>query len=467
MQSYSVFVKKPGFIIDLIDAAIIIISIIAVQGALVLIASIMADFMDAHLLDVILHMPKFHYTIIDGVEYGGHFWTLYEQLRWAAIIVFSAIIVLSAAVKLLGQIEIYGDGKFWSSKIRISVAMIIFLMIFPVAWDGAADAVAIGSTFVLNPVYSYDGENPCPADWSDQQIVDHYNESLFKKDGDAWGFITYDTDKAEIACTPNFKLHYLLEQLRKNTSYEMPDIPNPLEWVSHQISLALTGIISQVFFSAIRSIVTIQATILSTMIAIMTNMLTGMIVAGLPIFVLLSQIPKFDKISEKFLSALPALLLVPLLSSLVISLGATFVSTVGTLHYEPGVTIAGLDPGLVYTWLATIGVLMFAVTLPITLVPLLSNVTMQATQVVTSSVQAAAVSAAVITGGAAKSIGGRMRIGGSGSLGGNDGDPDDDGVTDEVESEGTDLLGGVETMADGQEPQDPEPAEQNKRGGHA
>lgn len=397
--------KKPALLPDLIDTAIIIVSIILVQGAIIFVSGMMADFMDRHLLEIILHLPHFEYSIVNGAEQGNHIWDIYMQLRWVAIGGFTLIIVVGAVFRFIAQTDIYGDSNFWSRKIKTSIALIIFLMIFPFLWDGATNAIEIGSQLALSPLYSFDPDNPC-GNLPPNVIVDTYNNSPYGKDGYAWGFLIYDTDKAEVVCDPNFKMHYLIKQVRWDTGYKMPEIPDPLEWLTRQITLVVSGIITTVFFNFVRALVTISLTMTSTMIAIMANMLTAMIIGGIPLFLLISQIPRFDAVATKFLSALPALALIPLMSAVVISVGAGFVASVGSMDFDG--EIAGLDARLVITWIASVGVLMFAVALPVTLVPLLGNVTMQATQTVNSAVSSATNTTAMMAMGAAGKIGGML-----------------------------------------------------------
>ena len=131
----------------------------------------------------------------------------------------------------------------------------------------------------------------------------------------------------------------------------------------------------------IKAIVSIQILILALMLGIMVDMLGSMIAAGLPVFLMLSLIPKVEDIANKMLDALPAILLLPVMSAIIIVVGA------GSI-VEAGDNSTGDEGfmGTVYTWITSVGVVFFAITLPTIMIPLLSTVSQMATQVVSSAV---------------------------------------------------------------------------------
>ena len=54
-------------------------------------------------------------------------------------------------------------------------------MTFPPLWDAGADVMETTALWVLNPLYSFDDANPCPADWTEERIIEEYNKSDYKK----------------------------------------------------------------------------------------------------------------------------------------------------------------------------------------------------------------------------------------------------------------------------------------------
>ena len=101
------------------------------------------------------------------------------------------------------------------------------------------------------------------------------------------------------------------------------------------------------FMGLTKALVALQVLILSLMIGIMADMLVAMIAAGLPVFLMLSLIPKAEDVANKMLQALPALLLLPLMSAIIVVVGASAVVEAG------GTGNHAQDH--IYTWITSIG----------------------------------------------------------------------------------------------------------------
>ena len=166
------------------------------------------------------------------------------------------------------------------------------------------------------------------------------------------------------------------------------------DWMTdlqNSVMLGLEGFFTNLLIGLTKALVAIQILIMALMIGIMTDMLSAMVAAGLPLFLMLSLIPKVGDIANKMIQALPAILLLPLMSAVIIVVGAGAVAEAG----GPG------SPGNAHfvTWISSIGVVFFAITLPVIMIPLLGSVTQMATQVVSSAVN----TSAMVTGMAATS----------------------------------------------------------------
>ena len=160
----------------------------------------------------------------------------------------------------------------------------------------------------------------------------------------------------------------------------------------------------------IKALVSIQILILALMLGIMVDMLGSMIAAGLPVFLMLSLIPKVEDIANKMLDALPAILLLPVMSAIIIVVGAGSIVEAG----DNSVSDEGMM-GHVYTWITAVGVVFFAITLPTIMIPLLGSVSQMATQVVSSAVSTGTMVGGQAVAGAAS---GGMNAFRSGSTGG-------------------------------------------------
>ena len=137
----------------------------------------------------------------------------------------------------------------------------------------------------------------------------------------------------------------------------------------------------------------------------MTDLLTTMIIAVFPILLVLRVIPFCKGTVDKFLTALPALYLIPIMSAIIITVGAGVIASAGITPIA-GESLGGLDMAKIYVWIASLGVTIFAVYLLVIMVPILSDVTGQATRMVSSAVQAATVITAQAGIGMAKGIAG-------------------------------------------------------------
>lgn len=388
-------------IIEALDVIIIIVAVIVIQATVGGIAVSMADFLKHTITDMMITLPDFDYGLAGNSDYGNETFNVYEQLRWASLVILLFVIVICATGRLLNQ---GSKQDRFTDMLKQAAFAIIIILIFPAAWDMMAGLMHDGSAWVLNPLYSFDPENPCPAGWSDEQIIEHYNDSGFNRNEQAWWF---DTQRAQDACRPEFRMSYLIDQMALGQNYEIPD-QDPFEWIFHQMSLFATGTVTHVFFGMIKSIVTIQVVFIATMTAILADMLTAMIIAGLPILLVIRMFPMCKGIVDKLFTSLPALYLIPLMSAIIILVGSGFVGSFASSDLA-GESIAGLDMGVIYIWIGSLGVVFFAVALPTVLVPLLGNITQQASSIVTSAVQSATVVTAGATIGAAKGLSGGRR----------------------------------------------------------
>ena len=432
---YDDTMRQVGFIIEIIDAIFILVSILIVHLAVGAIADIMGTMIKDTLAGIMIAIPDFAYSI-HGAETGNETFELFAQFRWVAYIAFTIFIIVGVTLHVVTKDRQYID------LIKTSVFSIIVIVSFPIIWDVAAESMENVTMYMLNPLYSFDSTAPCPDSYTEQQIWDLYNDSPFSRGDTVWGLGPWDTEKAQIVCTPQYKINYVISQMSEG-QYYTATTDNPYEWFLWQIGQFQSDVISQVFFSMIQSIVIIQIGLLSVIVAIMTDLLTAMIIAAFPILLVLRVIPFCKGTVDKFLTALPALYLIPIMSAVIITVGAGVVASAGTTPIA-GENLGGLDMAKIYVWVAALGVTIFAVYLPVIMVSLLSDVVGQATRMVTSAVQAATVITAQAGMGAAKGIagGGRIKGGlaGAGSgiisgMGGGSKDSEDDSEDTEDDEE--------------------------------
>lgn len=242
---------------------------------------------------------------------------------------------------------------------------------------------------MLNPAYTFNPEIPCPAEWSDEDIIQKYNESPYRR-GDA-GQIS----DAVIFCEPQFKIRYVFDQMMGYTelqdtknAYLTPD--DPFSALTMDIQNFSESVLVNTFLGLTKALVTINILLMAFVIGILADLLVGMIIAAFPLILMLTLIPKVDAVANRFLDALPILFLLPLLSAVVISVGAGFIAQIGT---GPCVGDACDGSGVMtlYAWISSLGVVFFAVALPVMFVPLLGQVTQVASRAITGAVHTAGV----------------------------------------------------------------------------
>lgn len=375
----------------------------------------MTGFLDMVYMDLALSLPRFDYDIVDGAETGNDTFDAYVQMRYVSGGLLGVALVWAGLARALegsdtGLISPGTSGRVISR----SVVFVLILLVFPPLWDGGVDIMEGAALWILNPHYSFDSIRPCPDDWTESDILDRHNGSPYRR-GE-----TSDVIEAEAVCTPQFKIRYVFDQMMGTTevydtkqAYLSPE--DPFGALTADIQNFSEAVLVNTFLGLTKALVTINVLLMAFIIGIMADLLVGMIIAALPVFLMLTLIPKAEAVANRFLDALPALFLLPLLSAVVIVVGAGFIAQSGDCMDE-SCPQAG---GILYAWISSLGVVFFAVTLPVLLVPLLGQVTQVASRAVTGAIQSAGTVAGAGAVGVAQGVkSGLRQPGGAGTLSG-------------------------------------------------
>ena len=410
----------------------IIMMLVALIGVVVAFSGAISD----TYMSLAFDTPDFDYSV--EAERGdiprSEMLEAFMLMRYVAMGIFAAVLIVAGVAKVMEASETGMIRQGTSTNmISMSLIYILVIVIFPPMWDVGTDVMFNVSYWVLNPLYSFDEENPCPADMTDEEIERAARNSPYiqfltdapedeEQDDPAGGAgpgrqgrpppgIGGQTPVSayERVCLPQLKVQYVFDQMLKATEDSqtnlddyirgnitgitpgspIADVQDNVSWlgsIQNSIQEGTETVFTNLFLGLAKALVAIQVLIMALMIGIMTDMLAAMVAAGLPVFLMLSLLPKVGEFANTMIKALPALLLLPLMSALIIVVGAAAV-------VEAGGSEAG-SFGTIYTWIASIGVVFFAITLPVIMVPILGNVTQMATQIVSSSVM----SAAMVTG---------------------------------------------------------------------
>lgn len=375
----------------------------------------MTGFLDMVYMDLALSLPRFDYDIVDGAETGNDTFDAYVQMRYVAGGLLGVALIWAGLARTL---EGSGTGMISpgtsSRVISRSVVFVLILLVFPPLWDGGAEIIEGAALWVLNPNYTFDGQRPCPADWTESEILDRHNGSPYRR-GE-----TTDVSEAQIMCMPQFKIRYVFDQMMGSTEvYDTKQAylssEDPFGALTADIQNFSETVLVNTFLGLTKALVTINVLLMAFIIGIMADLLVGMIIAALPVFLMLTLVPKAEVVANRFLDALPALFMLPLLSAVVIVVGAGFIAQSGECTGE-GCPEVG---SILYAWISSLGVVFFAVTLPVLLVPLLGQVTQVASRVVTGAIQSAGTVAGAGAVGMAQGVkSGLRQPGGAGTLSG-------------------------------------------------
>ena len=282
----------------------------------------MTGFLDMVYMDLALSLPRFDYDIVDGAETGNDTFDAYVQMRYVSGGLLGVALIWAGLARAL---EGSGTGMISpgtsSRVISRSVVFVLILVVFPPIWDGGADIMEGAALWVLNPHYSFDGASPCPDDWTDSEILHRHNGSPYRR-GEA-----SDVAEAEAVCMPQFKIRYVFDQMMGATevydtkqAYLSPE--DPFGALTADIQNFSETVLVNTFLGLTKALVTINVLLMAFIIGIMADLLVGMIIAALPVFLMLTLIPKAEAVANRFLDALPALFLLPLLSAVVIRVHA-------------------------------------------------------------------------------------------------------------------------------------------------
>ncbi len=458
-------------------------SIILIGGLMMMIVALIgvivsfSGAIESTYMSLAFETPKFHYDVdvdpdtSESGEIGNEMFEAFALIRYLAVGVFGAVLIVAGISKVMEASEtgIMAPGTA-NKMISKSMMFMLVIVIFPPIWDIGSDTMENISYWVLNPAYSFNPDSPCPDDWSADKIRGEYERSPYIKSVEKAVGIGDPQD----VCKPELKVSYVFSQMLRNTedtetrmdqhirneilgvtnmtvisdadALKEPRRKNPdtavnattqvgtitnyitnnawLGNLQHDVQKGIEGTFTNVFLGLTKALVALQILIMALLIGIMADMLVAMVAAGLPIFLMLSLIPKVDKLANQMLEALPALLLLPLMSAVIIVVGAGAVAEAGGL--EDGVE--SKVSSHLYTWITSIGVVFFAITLPVIMVPLLGSVTQMATQIVSSAVNTSTMvtgmaatsgaTAAMDANKAGKGIKGIMGAFGSGMAGG-------------------------------------------------
>ena len=422
---------------------------------------------DQTFMNLAFTTPDFDYRIGPNGEEGNATFDVYTIMRTIGGGLIAVVLIYGGLARVFEASELGLVNQGTSNRLfSKSIIFLLVMFIFPPMWDGLSDIGDDMSLWIVNPLYTFDDDRPCPdafyADmdgvWMREYMLSPYilwGDKVNIVDGSSGAGgggrgppvdAETNVDAMERLCRPELRVNYVFGQMLRNTEvnqlrdeFGMPTLnatgaidTSWIDGTSGDIMSGATGLMTNLMLGLTKALVAIQVLILAILFGVMTDLLVHMVIAALPVFLVLSVLPYCDRLFTKFIEAIPALLLIPIMSAIIISVGAAAIaeaptSSTGSPYTDPAGwgDIAGgagdaADPNAfdhVYTWITALGVVFFAITLPAIMVPWIGSSLHMAQSVVSSAVQSSSlIAGSTATGMASGVANARAAGGGIGSM---------------------------------------------------
>lgn len=418
---------------------------------------------DQTFMNLAFTTPDFDYRLGPNGEEGNATFDVYVIMRTIGAGLIAVVLIYGGLARVFESADMGLVNQGTSNRLfSKSVIFILVMFVFPPMWDGLSDVGDDMSLWIVNPLYTFDDDRPCPdafyADmdgvWRREFVSSPYilfaeRQIILDNTGGGGGgrgppvLAEANVDMMERLCRPELRVNYVFGQMLRNTEvnqlrdeFGMPTLNATdtidtawMDGQSYDIMAGATGAITNLMLGLTKALVAIQVLILTILFGVMTDMLTHMIIAALPVFLVLSVLPYCDRLFSRFIEAVPALLLIPMMSAIIISVGAAAIaeaptSAAGSPYTDPEEweeRAGGPDSpeafDHVYTWITALGVVFFAITLPTMMVPWIGSSLHMAQGVVSSAVQSSSlIAGSAATGMVSGAANARAGGGGLGSI---------------------------------------------------
>lgn len=345
-----------------IVVVIILVALVAIVNAWVIGSA------DESFFELMVKMPKFvekpDATLADyeapltPSEKPGMIET-YHNLRLIAIFVMAGAFILGIILFLGEEFGVQKKGQA-IELIASTLVYSLFLMVFPILWDGVATGVEYLNIYILNP------SNPTTDNAAARA------KDLFIKLG---------------GINTEFDMGKLLE----GTGKALVGDQSGLTQFFHDILTA-------VFRAFLAALIFLMMFIIGTIRIV----LTAAIIVGLPMILAIKLVPWVRKPADRLLETLYGLVVATTISSIVVVAGAAYLDTLS----KDGV-VENFQ-----AFVAAAAVIILAVFMPVMLSPMLGSVVSSITGMVTSSLMAGAVAGGSAVMGAARGAAGALGFGG-------------------------------------------------------
>ncbi len=397
-----------------ISAIIMLVSTIAMTLAFIAFAASQTNLLQQEFINVGFHNPKFFEDIrgIAGLDENLSYlqptsnYVTYELMRQNIFPVGSILIFAYIMTSAWGEASgIFSRGKTKPMFFKF-LGMMILVMVFVPIWDTVSVEVERFSIQMLNPMYSQNTKDNCIND-PDRilLLVAEQNREIYERLEQS----TLGGNERDV-CHPQLRIAYVYQKAFAGATTEIDNNVVGFDRILTDFANIGEIIGSTIFMGMTKTMLLFSLTLTGLIIMTLRELLLGLIISLLPMFVLLAFVPKVGGIFAKLLEAIVPLMLIPIITAAVFLTGAGIL-----LDMEDEFVQARSEGHERFTfWIASISLLILAITIPLLMVPLLSGMAGQASSMVGTAVMSGALSAvSVIKGGATGAAAGIRGVHGS------------------------------------------------------
>jgi len=409
------------------DAAILILTTIATTLAYVGAMSLLINFMAADFTYLVTRVPNFDFQIVDGEETGNASFLIFSILRDVSFYLFIFIFMLFGMLLVLKQAQL-ASNETMKKMLQGAVFGVIILLIFPYIWDPISDTAENSALSLMNPLYTFDEENPCPEVSSPRDVLFFQHMTTVAEHSTPLGLVV----TPDSVCRPELLPNYLFAKaiFGADQALEFTD-ESGIEWwdigskINAQLAVFSDSVLSVLFVGMTKTSMLFFLTSMAVFISDMRFLLVDVIAMSLPLLLVLKCIPFFgiDKLSDTLTKIFIPLLFAPILAALIMLAGATDLVTqedrIITIT-DPS-EITSIMPDRFLFSLHAMATLTLVIMSPVLFVPMLGNISnMMASMTMTgimSGVMGTAGMAKGAMGGGAAAFSGMKAGGGHSTMG--------------------------------------------------
>ena len=393
------------------DAAVIILTTVATTLAYVGAMTVLINFMAADFTHLITRVPNFEFQIINGQETGNPSFLIFSILRDVSFGLFGFIFFLFGAFLILKQAQL-ASNETMKKMLQGAVIGVIILMIFPYIWDPISDTAEMSALSLMNPLYTFDPDNPCPAVSSPRDVLFMQHMTVIAEHSIPLGLDVTPESVCRTDLLPNYLFAKAIFGADQALEYSEG---SEIEWwdigskIGAQLQVFSDSIMSVLFVGLTKTSMLFFLTSMAVFISDMRFLLVDVIAMALPLLLLLKCVPflGIDKLSDTLTTIFIPLLFAPVLAALIMLSGATdlVIQEERVVIIDDPDDITSIVPDRFLFSLHAMATLTLVIMSPVLFVPMLGNISSMMAKMTMTGIMSGIMGTAGVAKGA---IGGGM-----------------------------------------------------------